>query len=339
MGWWEDLQKSMGLGGGSGAPAPGSAPNRTSASPPMFAAMRPQRTPQPPRPPIAGAPPPPAQTSAPPAGYTPPPSSPTQLSPYASDFGSGVPAHGNPHWVGGDRAINRVNAFTHLTAPYWQNLLEGYRNDAMARQDPRAQLEFRQGQQDFIAQLQDQIAGKGVSAAQIQMNQALDRNLSNQAGLIGAMGGSVSPGAAQALLSRNQADLATQAMGQGSLLRAQESLAAQGQLGNVLATARGQDIAVQNQIDQAVGRYLEMGLSLDQAQFMANMEMEKLITQERMGNRAANAGGGLGQYLGPAASLVGAGIGAWGQIQASKNTGGGNKTTDTAGTPQTGGGK
>lgn len=209
----------------------------------------------------------------------------------------------NPHVIGGDRSLNRVNAFTD---PFLQGnhaLLD--QRVAEARQ---AGAGFRAGQADLVRQLQNQIAGKGQSVAEIQMRQATDRNLSNQAGLIASMGGNVSPGAAQAMLARQQADIAGQAAGQGALLRAQEQATAREQLGGVLGQGRGQDLMG----EQLVQQYTQQGMSLDQAQFLANQEMEKLITGERSGNKqlgAARRGQDIG-LIGGGASGGGAMISA-----------------------------
>ena len=105
------------------------------------------------------------------------------------------------------------------------------------------QEQFRQAQQTLGSQLAATAAGQGVTPAQLQLKQATERNIAQQAALRAGTSGA---GAALARreIGREGAQLGQQAAQQGALLRAQETTAAQQQLGQLAGAARGQDIGL-----------------------------------------------------------------------------------------------
>ena len=131
----------------------------------------------------------------------------------------------------------------------------------------------RSQRQGLIRQLQQQAAGRGPSIAEAQLKQAQDRNLAQQLGAAAAQRGG-NAAAQQRQLARQQAtsgqDLAQQAM----IARMQEQQQAQQQLGQLT----GQDQQMAGQLQQ---RYLQMGMTFDQAQQAANMDLQKLRVQDQ----------------------------------------------------------
>jgi hypothetical protein len=102
--------------------------------------------------------------------------------------------------------------------------------------------QFRAGQEDFIAMLQAQAAGRGgPSPAELQLKAAQDAQLRQAMALAASQSGRASP-AVQRQLMQQQAMSGQQLAQQQAILRAQEQLAAQGLLGTSLEQARGGDI-------------------------------------------------------------------------------------------------
>lgn len=116
-------------------------------------------------------------------------------------------------------------------------------------------------------QLAAQAQGQGPNIAQLQLQQATNRNIAQGAGLIGSQRG-MNPALAARLIAQQTAAANQEAAGQSGLMRAQQQLAAQGALANVygqqgnLATAGGQlanqnlsinQQALSNQNQQIVG--------------------------------------------------------------------------------------
>ena len=94
-----------------------------------------------------------------------------------------------------------------------------------------------------------------------------------------------------------------QLAGQTSMLRAQEQMQAQQQLGGAL-----------QQREQLMQQYLSMGLSHDQAQFKAQMDLQQLMAQQHAGAQQTALGAPGGEGIG--GKLLGAGIGAAASIGA-----------------------
>lgn len=109
--------------------------------------------------------------------------------------------------------------------------------------DPAQQAQMRAAQQGLISGLQGAINGTDPSIAAIMLRQATDRNVANQYALAQAANG-MNTGLAQRTAMINAADMNQTAIAQQAMLRAQEIQAARGQLGSVLDSARGADIAL-----------------------------------------------------------------------------------------------
>ena len=203
-----------------------------------------------------------------------------------------------------------------LEDAYQRNLqAKGYEYDPAAFQDPyrdqnqqmlserltgvegrgmgQAPSDFRGQQQALANQLALQAQGQGPSLAQGQLQQATDRNLAQALAMQATAGGD--PAMAQRGLAMQRADLGQQAAMQATQTRMAEQMAAQQQLGGLLGQARGGDLQArqleqqqQAMNDQMVRYYVQSGLDLDQAQWMANMELERLRGQQHMGIAGAN---------------------------------------------------
>jgi hypothetical protein len=88
-------------------------------------------------------------------------------------------------------------------------------------------------QQALADVLRASVAGEGPSVAEAQLKQATDQNVQQTAGLIGSQRG-LNPALAARLAAKAGADANQTAAGQGATLRAQEQIAARGQLADVL---------------------------------------------------------------------------------------------------------
>lgn len=147
------------------------------------------------------------------------------------------------------------------------------------------QDQFRAQQAGLAGALVAQANGQGPSLAQGQLRSATDRNLA-QAMAVGQALGANNPGALREI-GNQRAAISQQAAADSSQLALQEQMQARNQLGQVLAGARGQDIGLasgqaqlsqqqQEVNDQMVRFYTSAGMSLDQAQQQAALELERL---------------------------------------------------------------
>lgn len=141
---------------------------------------------------------------------------------------------------------------------------------------------FRQGQEGLVGALQNRVAGTAPSVAETQLQQGQEANI--KALMAGA--GSAR-GAGAGLVARNlannvaQSNLDTNA--QAATLRAGEQVAAEQNLAQTLAGARTLDVQNQAQRDQLTAQYVQMGLTLDEAQFKANQDLERLKSGNTLG--------------------------------------------------------
>lgn len=171
--------------------------------------------------------------------------------------------------------------------------------------------EFREGQITLAQQLAQQAAGQGPSLANLQLQQATDRTLSQALAQQASAG--LNPALAQRGLLQQTSQIGQQAAGQSAQLALQEQLAARQQLGGVLGAGRAGDVQAQALEDQLLRAFLGAGLSLDQAQFMANQEKERLRVQEELARAGLSAQkeqarlGFVGGLLGAAGAGVAAG--------------------------------
>ncbi len=142
-----------------------------------------------------------------------------------------------------------------------------------------------QSQQQTLANiLARQAAGGGVSPADLQLAQGRDQSIASQLAVLGSQRG----GGNASLVARSAADQGAAAQAQMNqalgIQRAQETLNAQGALGSVLGTARGQ--AQNYNVNQA---NLSQGLNLANAGFaqQAGINNTNLLEQTGLANLGA----------------------------------------------------
>lgn len=170
---------------------------------------------------------------------------------------------------------------------------------------------FRGAQSGLVGMLQDRAAGRGPSAAQMQLKDAMGRNVSSQQALL-ATGG---PGAARQ--ASMQAGMAGGSLaGQAAQLRANEMTQAQGLLGQVTGQARGQDLQREGMMsdaelrsrglnDQQIARMRQMELDNARLGLQGSMGLESQYTQRRGQDLGTPTGGEhLLSALGPLAAMV-----------------------------------
>lgn len=153
----------------------------------------------------------------------------------------------------------------------------------------------------LIAALKARQAGTSPSVAQMQLRQTTDANRRGALGLASSM-----PGGNPALALRTAVNAGTQAnqaaAGQGALLRATEQSDAEKELAAVI-----------QQQQQLIAQYVGAGLTLDQAQFQARQDMEKLKTSAHYGGAGLQLNANQAQ-VGNQTQMMGAGMSAAGSI-------------------------
>jgi len=155
--------------------------------------------------------------------------------------------------------------------------------------DTEQQAQFRAAQQNLLEQLQ---SGQ-PTAAQIGLEQATDRNVAQQIAVAQQRGGDTV--LAQREAARNIANINQQAVGEGSLLNAQELAQRQALLAQLTQQGRGQDIEIagtqaglQQQANIAnLGAQQETGLANVGALNQANLANLSVEAQTRLANQAA----------------------------------------------------
>lgn len=187
--------------------------------------------------------------------------------------------------------------------PYYNknsNLLSGGLRDASGRTLDQA------GQNRFADMLMAQYQGNGPSLAQGQYRQNVDQNIKAALAM-----GNRSPSAMRSA-QYSVGDMNAQAANQSAQLRAQEQLAA-GQLLQQQQQMIQQGVLEQQRANDAmVQYYTSQGLSLDQAQWAAQMELQRMkgeqhIQAQSIANKigAPQSGPGFWERLG--GGLIGAG--------------------------------
>lgn len=188
-----------------------------------------------------------------------------------------------------------ANAFTDAEREANKKLLEAQRlaGQQVGQQGLTGQTQVAGQQQALINQLQARAAGQAPSAAELQMQRGGDlarQALASQA----ASQRGASAGLSQRNLARTQAGLSQDLIGQTGMLRAQEQQAAEQSLAGALQGVRSQDQALMQQGQNLALQYMQLGMTVDQAQFMANQELEKL----KQGARQSQAEVGAKQQAG-----------------------------------------
>lgn len=105
-------------------------------------------------------------------------------------------------------------------------------------------------QSDLAKQLLAQSQGAGPNIANLQLQQATDQNNKNAASTIASQRG-MNPALAARLISNQAANNNQNAAGQSGVLRAQQQLASQGQLGNTYAQQAGETLGNYGDITRA----------------------------------------------------------------------------------------
>jgi hypothetical protein len=163
--------------------------------------------------------------------------------------------------------------------------------------DPTKTASYGLGQQsrglqsDFISQLQRQMQGEGPSLANLQLQQATNRNIAQTMGQAASQRG-VNPALAARLAMNNIAGANQQAASDSVLIRQQEMMNAQQQLGSQIGAQRQGDLA---EVDRDLS---------------ARMSRENLGVQQQTGLNNANQAGyeGAAKRRGDFISNLGGGV-------------------------------
>lgn len=165
-------------------------------------------------------------------------------------------------------------------------------------------------QQGLASALQDQMNGGGPNLAQLQLQDATNRNIQQGAGMIASQKG-VNPALAARLVAQNTAQNNQQAAMQAAQLRMQQQLAAQQQLAGVYQGIGQQNLGAQqilhNSADnqyslanhgQLAAQQINAGVAQQNAQQNSN------VLGNVLGAGASLATGGLSSLAGPAAKVA-----------------------------------
>lgn len=106
-------------------------------------------------------------------------------------------------------------------------------------------------QQSLAGALADQAAGRGPNPAQDQFQQNVNQAIAQNAGMVASQKG-LNPALAARMAGENAASMQQNAASNAAQLQAQQQLAAQGQLGNVLSQ-QGQTVMGQGQLYNSAG--------------------------------------------------------------------------------------
>jgi hypothetical protein len=150
---------------------------------------------------------------------------------------------------------------------------------------------------NFEDMLMAQYQGQGPSLAQNQYRQNVDQNIKAALAI-----GNRSP-AAMRSAQYSVGDMNAQAANQSAQIRAQEQMMAGQMLQQQQAQIQSGVLEQQKANDQLVQYYTSQGLSLDQAQWAAQMELENMKGQQHLGaqsiaNKIGAPGGGGGNFWG-----------------------------------------
>lgn len=190
------------------------------------------------------------------------------------------------------------------------------------------QAQMRARQLGLVDAMSARAAGTAPSVAEMQLQRGSDRGMANLAAQAASARG-VNPAILSRQLMNNQAGLSQQTNADAAMLRAQEQAQAEQTLAGTLQGVRGADLGQAGQEQQLalanaaalqqsqaqqnalIAQYTQMGMSLDQAQFLAQMDREKQrlgLEQGDAARRQAAIGSimSLGGQIGSMAATGGA---------------------------------
>ena len=178
-------------------------------------------------------------------------------------------------------------------APLKALMMKGATTDASnAALDVGAAERARGSQEGLLKQLLDMAAGKGPSPAQALMQQGADRNLADAAALTNTQRG-LGATAASSQVAGQRAQIGQENSRDMGILRLQEQMQATQAAGSVAQGLRGQDVG-QAQAQAQIGlardnlnaslkqRYIADGLSAEEADRKAAMQLESLLTGQSL---------------------------------------------------------
>lgn len=187
------------------------------------------------------------------------------------------------------------NAANFTLGDAWSQQYGSAAQSVAGRQGPQMAMgpqdEMRRAQLGVLGHLGQRAFGAAPSAAERQMDLGLNRAI-NAAQSQAAGATSSNRALAQRQAMDTAAGLGQQVIAEKGALRAQEQAQAEQALTGALSGVRGQDVGVastqlqadlqQRQMnDQMTQFYQQMGYDRDQAQLMANIEMEKMRQEEQ----------------------------------------------------------
>lgn len=164
-----------------------------------------------------------------------------------------------------------------------------------------------QNQMQLAQQLQQQASGQGPSVSGMLLQQGADQNISQQFALANAMRGGTA-GLRNRNAANNAAQIGQQAAGQAGVMRLQEQQQAQGQLAGLTGQMAQVNQNEVNQLNQLQQQYLNMGLGIDQAQFLANQQFEAARNGVALQD-AARPGQFIGGLANAAGGIIGSAVG------------------------------
>lgn len=221
------------------------------------------------------------------------------LSELGNNIGATVEGFTNTLSGKGPRGLGASNinagAFQDPNLERNKKLLEAQRQASLAAgtQGLSGQTQLAGQQQQLIGQMQARAAGQSPSIAELQLQQAKEANRQSLASQAASQRG-VGAGLAQRNMARAQAGSEATLAGQAALLRAQEQQQAEQSLAGLLGQTRGQEQNLMNVSNDLALEYMRLGLSQDQAQFLANQKLEEM----RQNARTAQAEAGIKQQAG-----------------------------------------
>lgn len=168
-----------------------------------------------------------------------------------------------------------------------------------------------QNQSSVYNQLQGIANGTGPNPAMAQLNQTTGQNVANQAAMqAGQRGSSVNTGLVSRQAANTGANIQQQAVGQGAILQAQQSMNALNSMGNMANQQAGQQAAATGALNTATQN--EQNTLLNQnaarAQAQAGVNSNRLALIGGTAAQQAAIGGGGASGIGAAMAAAGGGM-------------------------------